>query len=97
MWVRNHAVRRYSERVLGLSFRGTFDEAMESVHKSSGLTVSDIRTRIIEDVTPGCPATVLFRGTRRVVRGVHARYVVNEGCVHTCYIGNELAEIEDDE
>lgn len=96
MYVRNHAVRRYSERVLGLTFGGTFDHAMARVEDSSGLTVADIRNLIIDDVSPRLPATVLYRGTRRVVKGLDAKYVINRNMVHTCYRGNEIREWDDD-
>lgn len=89
MHVANHAVRRYAERVLHVQTRKPYKLAMEIVYSQTGLTADDIRQRIRDDVVPGLPATVLFRGTRRVVRGVHARYVVNKRIVHTCYIGNE--------
>lgn len=90
MHIRNHCVRRYCERVLGYELSGDFDRAMASFERHSGLTIADIRSRIIADVRPGIPATVLFRGTRKVVRGIHARYVVNQGSVHTCYRGDEF-------
>lgn len=89
MYVANHAVRRYAERVLNIQSNKPFKHAMDVVYYRTGLTADDIRNRIMADCLPGIPATVLFRGTRRVVRGVHARYVVNQRIVHTCYIGNE--------
>lgn len=89
MYVANHAVRRYAERVLNVQTNKPFHHAMLVVYHQTGLTTEDIRQRIRDDVIPGIPATVLFRGTRRVIRGVHARYVVNQRAVHTCYVGNE--------
>ncbi len=96
IYITNHAVRRYAERVLGVQSRGDFDSAMVVVEARTGLGVEDIRNQIRDDVGPGIPATVMFRGTRKVVRGVRARYVLNERKVHTCYLGNELETDDED-
>ena len=89
LYVTNHAVRRYAERVLKVNANGPFQSAMRYVEDATGLTVDEIRSMIIDDVEPRVPHMVLFKRSRRVIRGIHAKYVVNDCAVHTCYIGDE--------
>jgi hypothetical protein len=89
--ITHHAVRQYITRVLGVRLKqslGDYEAICEFEHRT-GTSRREIYKIINSDVTPRLPLTVLNRGTRRVIKGETARYVVDEGRVITCYTGDE--------
>jgi hypothetical protein len=87
--ITHHAVRQYIERVLGfrLGRKATDPEVITEFEQATGITCAQLYRVIARDVTPCLPITILNRGTRRVIKGVHGRYVFDEGAVITCYTG----------
>jgi len=85
--VTRHAVRRYLERVMGFDF--TFCDkhrlndhfAVDVACDQLGIDRAAVEAEIALEVAPRMPETVRLRGTRRIVTGVKAKYVVEHGRV----------------
>lgn len=90
--VKVHAIRRYLERVEKFCERGSDHRVIKMFEAATGLREGQIVERMLRDVEGSVPATVLFNGTRRMVRGTTARYVIDRGAIVTCYTGNEAEE-----
>ena len=83
--VTRHAQRRYLERIAGVDF-SAFDRrrisdgaAVTAVLAEARIAPDFVWTIIATEVEPLVPATARNRGSRCIVRGVTARYVVEGG------------------
>lgn len=91
--ITTHAVRRYIESVVRFPCYARSDwKAIATFEIRTGRTEHEIEDLIRADVTERIPATVLSNGTRKVIKGECARYVVQDGCVVTCWEISEAAE-----
>jgi len=87
--VSQHAKRRYLERISGFDFtsfdrKGLGDRiAVEAACEAEGISPDDLERLICGEVECRVPATVRMRGSRCVVRGETARYVVQGAVVTT--------------
>jgi hypothetical protein len=83
--VTQHAQRRYLERIVGVDF-SPFDrrriedgEAVSAVCAEAGIAPDFVNSLIANEVDARVPATARLRGSRCVVKGLTARYVVVDG------------------
>lgn len=84
--VTDHAVRRYIERVVGFGCYSNHDwREIVRFENASGKSADDIVALIAHEVEAAVPHTVIRNGTRRVIRGQTARFVIEAGRVMTVY------------
>jgi hypothetical protein len=83
--VTEHAKRRYLERIVGVDF-SPFDrrrigdgDAVAAVCAEAGIAPDYVNGLIENEVDARVPATARLRGSRCVVKGQTARYVVIHG------------------
>jgi hypothetical protein len=95
--ITHRAMRRYIERVVGLRINRSLTDyqAIAEFEAQTGTHRNDLYKIIHSDVTPRLPITVLNRGTRRVIKGENARYIVDEGKVVTCYTADQARDYQE--
>lgn len=87
--VTRHALRRFIERVDGFEFNGSDDDAVETYLELTGLREGQIVERMLKEVDGRVPPRSLVTGSRRVVRGETARFIVVGGAIVTVYTEQE--------